>query len=77
MNKSLNIRKTIITVIVLNIFQIGTVIGFGIYEFVLTKGKINLATQSGELNLLFGIILIDSFMMLHDAYILNQVRYLQ
>jgi two-component system, LytTR family, sensor histidine kinase AgrC len=76
MNKLLNIKKTITTVIVLNVIQIGIVMGFAIYEFVFSKGSI-LKSKFGDLNLLLGIVLgiifINSFMMLRDAYILNQV----
>jgi two-component system, LytTR family, sensor histidine kinase AgrC len=76
MNKLLNIKKTVTTIIVLNVIQIGIMIGFAIYEFVFSEGS-TLNSRFGDLNLLLGIvlgiILINSFMMLRDAYILNQV----
>ena len=78
MNKLLNIKKTVVTVVVLNLIQIGIVVGFAIYEFILNKGA-NVTSPFKDLNLLFGIVLaiifINSFMMLRDAYILNQVRF--
>jgi sensor histidine kinase regulating citrate/malate metabolism len=76
MNKLLNIKKTALTVVILNLIQIVIVIGFVTYEFVLHK-RVNLTFPFRDWNLLFGIILgiifINSFMMLRDAYVLNQV----
>lgn len=78
MNKYLNIKKTVFTVITLNSIQIAIVAGLLIYELIFHKG-VNLSYPFRDMNFLLGvilgIILINSYMMLRDAYILHRVRF--
>lgn len=78
MNRKLNIRKTVITVVTLNLIQIGAIVSFVIYlvDHNSAKHHSGLGIQPGDMSLLLGIvllvILVNSIIAIRDAVILIQ-----
>jgi sensor histidine kinase regulating citrate/malate metabolism len=76
MNRILNIKKTIITLVILNVLQIGLVVGLVVYELIDNKNhyfNVHFINQNLILCIVLGLILFNSLLMLRDAYIVKQV----
>lgn len=78
MNRKLNIQKTVITVVALNLIQIGAIVSFVFYLVYHNAAKhiAGVGIQSGDVGLLLGVVLlaitVNSIIAIRDAVILMQ-----
>jgi sensor histidine kinase regulating citrate/malate metabolism len=78
MNRKLNIRKTVITVVALNLIQIGAIASFIFYRAYHNSAKRipGWGIESGDVGLLLGVVLlaimVNSIIAIRDAVILMQ-----
>ncbi|MCY6957243.1 sensor histidine kinase [Clostridium brassicae] len=77
LNKNLNINKTIITIVMLNIIQLGSIIAIVLFKYSIKKQLVK--EENFKINifiyLILSIVILNGFIIVRDFYLLNKHNY--